>query len=386
VSPGDRIPSDIDVILAVVGKWPIFAKYVRNEQERREICRRITLEQFRKNEIITKQGEEPDAWYLIFSGQCSLFMVSANRDEPSRSQVPLSTIAALRAAFGEDKSFIHVATKGPTEDFGVGSIFHSPPLNATVFADKPSLILRVDPIIYRETMAWIAKSQLEKKATILGQVSELSMLRESRDVLLRLAEFMEPCRFEIGTVIDVNYFQVEDENRAFFIVEDGALVKKRMVDFTGRHTSTSALSVHLPQGRMRVKVAVYGPGTMFPDPAMRSCVPYPFTMVVKEPVTAYRLRRTDLISMLLTVQTEKVMAAFQKEPNDEQMAQMWTEGKEAVKWKAYRRSCIKEARRGAKVERAVSCGAWATRKPDIPKPIKDHRPFTPLLPKSYQAS
>jgi hypothetical protein len=97
-----------------------------------------------------------------------------------------------------------------------------------------------------------------------------------------------------------------------------------------------------------------------------------------------QLRLKDLDSMLLNSHTEKVLAAFHKEADDQEVAQIWTGEQEAVIWKAYRKSCLKEARQAVKVEKAVCNGDWASRKPRPPKPIKDHAPFPPLILRDYE--
>jgi hypothetical protein len=192
-------------------------------------------------------------------------------------------------------------------------------------------------------------------------------------------------KFDAGTVIDANYFDHGDEgNPAFVVVEEGLFVKKRVVDFTKQQQSRFAVPILMPTGRMRVKIANYGPMTMFPDPAMKSCVTRPFTMVAKEPVSGYLLRFQDLASMLLNVQADKIRAAFRNEPDDDAVAQMWIAEQEAAKWKSFRKTCVKEARRAIKTEKAVLKGEWAIRKPGRPKPIKEHQPFAPLSPRTYE--
>jgi CRP-like cAMP-binding protein len=371
--------------VSIVGKWPDFAKFVQSELERREVCARITVEDFRKGEIIAKQGEEPDGWYLIFSGQCSLFVSCQTRDETAMRQIPAHTLAALRAAFGSDKSFVQVGVKGPTEEFGNASLSHAASSPATVICDKSCLILRTDPVRYREIVEWVARSQLEKKAVLLSQIKELQLLHETRDLYMQLAEYLEPIRFEAGTVIDAAYFRRADEgNAAFVVVEEGLFVKRRVVDFTRMKQSRFAVPICMPEGTKRVRVAEYGPTTMFPDPAMKICVSRPFTVFAETPVSGYLLKVQDLVSMLLKVQAEKVLGAFRGDPDDDEVAQLWIAREEATTWTTYKKSCSKEARRAIKTEKAVLRGEWAIRKPAPPKPIKEHGQFAMLSPREYE--
>jgi inhibitor of KinA sporulation pathway (predicted exonuclease) len=122
---------------------------------------------------------------------------------------------------------------------------------------------------------------------------------------------------------------------------------------------------------------------MFPDPALKDYVPYPFTLVVSEPVIAYQLKVKDLASMLLTAQMQKIREVFRNEPNDEQVVQIWIEKQQSIQWQGFKQKCVKEARQMVKVEKAVMAGKWAMRTPAKPKPIKDHMEFAPLMRKTY---
>jgi hypothetical protein len=253
--------------------------------------------------------------------------------------------------------------------------------NATVYVDKPSVILQIDPKLYKDTVTWLARAQLEKRANLLGCIKELQFLREGRDVLWRLAENMEQIELQPGKVVDSQYFnhQSEEDKMSFIVVEEGLLIKHRIVDFgrQARYVETeSGLSLKVPRGSRNVRIGKFGPKTMFPDPAFKLCVPYPFTMEVTEPVCAYRLKYSDILSLLLTVQVKTLVAECKNEPTDAQVIDEWVQRQEAVQWEAFKRKCMKEARKQVKVERAVRNGEWGFRKAGIPKALKEHRPQT----------
>jgi hypothetical protein len=202
---------------------------------------------------------------------------------------------------------------------------------------------------------------------------------------MQLAEYLQPVRFDAETVIDAGYFRDFDEgNGAFVVVEEGVFVKRRVVDFTKMKQSRFAVPIRMPEGRKRVNVADYGPMTMFPDPSMKICVSKPFTMFAKGPVSGYLLKVQDLISMLLKIQAEKVIAAFRNDADDDEVAQLWIAREEATTWAGYKKACLKEARRAIKTEKAVLRGEWAIRKPAPPKPIKEHAPFELISPRAYE--
>jgi CRP-like cAMP-binding protein len=384
IDPPLRTRTDIDSIFSIVGKWPDFQKFIHTEQERRELCRRMTCEDWHRLEIVVRQGDETDGWYLIFTGQCSVYSLAATRDDGSQNQIPSAALAVLRSALGSDKCFVQVAVKGPTEEFGSASLVSNEPRNATIVTDKPTVLLRIDPPSYHETLGWFARSVCERKAALLLQVRELQALRESRELLLHLAATMEQVRMRAGTEIGDDFFPREN-TMSFIVVEEGVLVKRRVVNFSGTKVASDS-TIALPMGAKSVKVGQFGPREMIPVPAMRICVPFPFTLYVEEEVTGYLLKLVELASMLLNVQTQKIIRAFaSNEPNDEKVIQMWIAKQEAVQWQGYRKKCVKEARRILKAQKAISRGEWAIRKAGPPKAIKEHRPFTTLRPKQYEA-
>jgi CRP-like cAMP-binding protein len=338
------------------------------------------------NTILFKQGDEPDGWYLIFSGQCTIYIRQDGHDESQHSQIPAQTVALLRSAFGPDDCFKHIIVRGPTDEFGGTALTNNARRNATIVVDEYSEILRVDPQIYRDTAAWFARAQLEKKAALLSHIPELQFLRETRDLFSRLAENMEQIKLETGVVVDANYFKKDETSIAFIVIEEGLLSKHRVVDFTGYKSedlAESGVTITIPIGRHAVRVRTYRSKSMFPDPALREYVPYPFTLVVSEPVIAYRLKLKDLASMLLTAQMQKIREQFRDEPNDMQVVKMWVAEHQAKQWGRFKQKCVKEAREMVKTEKAVMRGQWGLRLPAPPKAIKDHPPFPRLVTKCY---
>ena len=386
VNPSDRTQQDIDAIMAIVGKWPDFMKFVHTEQERREVCRRMTCEDYKANQIFFKQGDDPDGWYLMWSGQVSIHIKFPN--DVGHSQIPAQTIANLRSAFGQDACFMQVATKRATEEFGSTALTKNDVRNATIYVDEPSIILRVDPHLYRDMVAWFARAQLEKRAVLLSHIPELQFLKEekeSKDLFIRLAENMDQVKFDAGVLIDDNYFKKDDQGISFYVVEEGLVMKQRTVDFTGHvaDQSGSSIQVQIPRGRHTVRIGTYRPKTMFPDPALKRFVPYQFTMFVAEPVISWELKVKDLISMLLTVQMQKIQEAFRNEPNDSQVVDIWIEKQRAIKWQEFKKRCVKEARQTVKIEKQVLNGLWPCRTAQIPKPIKEHKLYPALSRRLY---
>jgi hypothetical protein len=235
-------------------------------------------------------------------------------------------------------------------------------------------------------VAWFACSQLERKAVLLSHIAELQFLREHRDLFSRLAENMEQLKIEAGAVVDDHYFGKDEKAIRFIVVEEGLLAKQRVVDFTGHQNDESlatGISITVPKGKHAVRFRTYRSKTMFPDPALKDFVPYPFALVVTEPVIAYHLKLKDLESMLLTAQLQKIREAFRAEPNDDQVVKLWIQEHQAIQWQTFKQKCVREARQQVKVERAVMNGNWGLRLPAPPKAIKEHEPYGHLSRRLY---
>jgi hypothetical protein len=115
IPPADRTPQHLDAILAIVGTWIDFNMFVRSDQVRREVCRQMRFDSHEANTILFKEGDEPDGWYFIFSGQCSIYIRVP--DESFHSQIPAQVVTVLRDSFGPEACFMCCAVKGPTKHF-----------------------------------------------------------------------------------------------------------------------------------------------------------------------------------------------------------------------------------------------------------------------------
>lgn len=387
VNPSDRTSRDIDTILSIVGQWKDFQTYIKMDQEKKEICRRITYERYDTNDIVIKQGDEPDGWYLILSGTCSIYIMVPSPF--AHDAIPPSVLSTLKNGLGQDKCFLCVARKFPTQEFGSTALTNNDKRNATIVADEPSLILRVDPHLYRDTAAWVARAQTEKKANLLSHIPELQFLRSlppEDKIFQRLGENMKENRLEVGRAIDSMNPIAEG---CFIVVADGLLAKQRVVDFSNVkkdaiYTNTTMFKIPIPNGRKAVTVANYGPKTMFPDPTLKEFVAYGFSMVVVEPVTYYELKVSDMTSMLLNTQISKIKASVRNELTDIDVIKLYFAKQEAIQWQLFKKKCVQDIRESNKVERAITQGHYFARKSGIPKAIKDHKNFPPLRRVEYQ--
>ncbi|KAH0789333.1 cyclic nucleotide-binding domain containing protein [Histomonas meleagridis] len=386
VKTSERTKQDVDTIMEIVGKWPDFVRFIHTEQERREVCRCMTGEEKKGNTILFKQGDDPDGWYLVFSGLCSVYIMWG--DESKHAMIPPAHLSLLRSALGADKNFFCVAKKHPTQEFGSTALTNNDVRNATIIIDEPSYLLRVDPQLYRDTAAWFDRQLLEKKAALLSHIPQFQFLRslpEQTQIFTRLAENMKEHHFLAGDTIGR-----ETIVEGFFVVEEGLLAKQRVVDFStykesnkpNQNDNNFSIPIKIPKGKHSVRVANYGPKTMFPDPNLKDYVPYPFTITVIEPAITFELKLSDLSSLLLTTQIQKIKESIRNEPTDSEVIQMWIQKQQAIQWKLFKHKCVKEARKTIKVEKDISNGMFAVRKSGPPKPIKN-RSLPAFTKKSY---
>ena len=334
IRPTDRTETDIDAIVAIVGSWPDFRKFVHTEQERREVCRTITLINYDENQIIFKEDDPPDGWYLIFSGE--VLIVKKVLKDPG-IPIPPQILANLQSAFDGNEFFLPLCTKGPTTEFGNVALTKLQPRNATIVATMKSQLLIVDPQVYRDTSAYYAYSQLQKKASLLSQIEEFSEYHDKQEFLTRLAENMVEFRLdEIGEVIDAS----NSFGDGFLVMEQGLLAKKRLIDFSLHSNDPvpeGSFQIQLPTGLRNVRVQTIGPKTMFSDPCLIEYIDCPFSLTVVEPAVLYLLKLSDMASTLPTFQVNKIKDKLTTELSEEEVVKIWYEKHQKIAWNKFKK-------------------------------------------------
>ena len=414
VSPSERSPQEIDTILSYIGKWPEFLKHINSDQERREICRRVECEEYRANTLVYKQEDPPDGWYFVFSGMCTSYAYASN--DSYQEQIPPLHLSRLQECLGKDKYFKYRFKIMPRAGFGSSSLTSSDPRKETIYCDVPTVILRIDPNIYRSTNDWCSRSFLEKKASLLSHIPQLRFLLElsEPDIYLRLAENMVERRYESGDIIEANniinihqsssnfisqsrsstinksnsLYNPNDTEHGFLLIEEGLVSKERLVDFSGFKLSklqitASEMPIRIPKGKHNVSVGTYGPKSIILHPGTRGYFTHPFSIHVIEPVLAYELMTDDMASLLLSTQIQQIKRITMNEPDDYDVIMMWKNKQEAAQWKVYKKNCVKEARRRGKMKGDMSNGQWVMRKSKIPKSLKDSGKYSSLIRKNY---
>jgi len=117
-----------DMLEAVVAELSQNALFGRLSQEvLRHIAQNATLVQYEAGEIIMRQGDAPDSFYLIVSGEMSVRAARPGRDEP-----------------------VEIARTGPFQTIGEIGLLLSKPRTATVVAGPDAALLKFDRTFFSD--------------------------------------------------------------------------------------------------------------------------------------------------------------------------------------------------------------------------------------------
>lgn len=413
VPSSERTDQDVDTLLATVGKWPCFTNAVHSEEMRREVCRQMVYDERPANTVLFRENDQPNGWFIVVSGQC--IVVKLVQDSSGMADMPPIMVQKLKESLGSDKYFRAVFTAGPKLEFGSVALIKNQPRNATIYISQPSILIRVDNQIYRDTAAFFARTQLEKRANIFSHIEEFQPIKEgaqpneSMETFALMAENTVEFTLPVGSIIDLEHTnlitkpsnenlkdktpqeikKIQEEQhmktQGFFIVAEGKLAMHRSVDFSefkqepSKEMSVDVLNVRLPRGVQSVQIATLGPKTMFPDPRLENdWIPYQFQMVVLEPVLLHQLKLSDLMTAVPQSKLDVIKAKVREQPADKEIIEQWIEKQRLAQWLAFKKQCVKEAQKSVKLERQIMNGSVGMRRSGIPKAIKEHGKFPPL--------
>ncbi|HLG25383.1 MAG TPA: cyclic nucleotide-binding domain-containing protein [Candidatus Gracilibacteria bacterium] len=109
---------DISTILRILKQIPLMQEL--NEEDHKEIIKRITLEYFPKNYVVFKEGEPGDAFYIVKRGMVKVFHEAKDG--------------------GEEKG---VAMLGDNDFFGEMALISDKPRNATTQTMEESEVFKL---------------------------------------------------------------------------------------------------------------------------------------------------------------------------------------------------------------------------------------------------
>jgi cAMP-dependent protein kinase regulator len=160
---------------------------------------------------IIRQADEGDNFYVVESGRCKCYQGA--RDESGL-----------------------VATCNPGDCFGELALMYNSPRAATVVADTDCSLWALDRASFSILLMQSALNRRAQNQDFLEYVVVLSTLSSFHKGML--ADALEPCSFESGTVI----IKQGDPSSDFFIVQEGEVVVSQLAE--GAETPTTLETLH----------------------------------------------------------------------------------------------------------------------------------------------
>jgi cAMP-dependent protein kinase regulator len=178
-----------------------------NEDERERFVKAFEEVVFEKGQIIIKQGDVGDYFYVIASGEVS---------------------------YEVNKKNVGSAASG--DSFGELSLLYTCPRNASVIAESPSTrLFRVDQRTFRFMMQSQTNDLEESKKKLLRGIKFLEHL--SDEDLVRLSSVMTPCIFTIGDYL----VKRGEKGDSFYILHEG---KVRLMDIVVGNNRYEDVTLH----------------------------------------------------------------------------------------------------------------------------------------------
>lgn len=370
--PAHRTAQMVDAIFNILSKWPDFTGCIQNDDERRSICQKIELEEHHAQTILFCQGDDPDGWYLVYKGSC--LVIIGWPDDSYNDGIGPDTIRTLRYQFGENANFRCLAIKKPTQEFGSTALIKEKPRNATIFVNEDSLLLRVDANNYRDSVAWYAQTLLERKASFLERVKDLSPFRECPECFLRLAENLREIHLKKGEI----YSYDNPICKGFIVMQSGMISKHYKADFSKvkyikNIQLMEGVNIEIPTDEEDVQTDIYCAKQVVPDPSLAIEGHKKFILVVVKDSVGYELMMSDLYYLVPFDIRERMIEAVLQDPDDKSLVNKWIDREKAMVWKAYKKRINKEARDFVKAEKRITNGTLISRVPKQPKAIKSPR-------------
>jgi CRP-like cAMP-binding protein len=182
---------------------PLFVS-VRDE-ELDNIANHLKLERFPAGEVIIREGEVGDKFYILERGKATVWRLDNNQVEQK------------------------IDEKGPGQYFGEVALVSSAPRNATVRAETPVSTLTLDYSDFNLCVRQYINlaNQVDENVKYSWLLRGMPIFDELPSQKLdQLATSLQPEPLEAGAVL----FQEGDQADKFFIVESGEVVISRLVD------------------------------------------------------------------------------------------------------------------------------------------------------------
>ena len=191
--------------IKLLDRVPIFVNATYEDLE--PIAAMLTAQQYAAREVIIRQGEPGDTFYIIERGKVTVWQKTG--DEEPRL----------------------VDTLGPGQSFGEAALVTNAPRNATVIAEIPTVILALG----RDDFDALVKEHLEFAQNLKVNLKNGWVLRNmpifdemSAYDLVFLTSKLQPEAFKAGETI----IRQDDPGDKFYVIESGELAAYRNSDGT----------------------------------------------------------------------------------------------------------------------------------------------------------
>jgi cAMP-dependent protein kinase regulator len=272
--------------MALVRRHVLFAGTVADEKDLRTIVAAMSRRSVHAGEVVIRQGEPGDYFYLISSGQGVVLVDGAE-----------------------------VLQLGPGNGFGELALLYNAPRAATVQAETDMELWGLDRKTFRSVLITSVRQKREKYLAYLSSVELFSTL--SDDERSRICDILEPLAVDAG--VDVVREGDVDADR-FYLVESGELMA------TQRDAPGEEVCPRLVPGSYFGELALMGLGR--PRAATVTAV-VPSTLLsmdkssflrLLQPLQATRPRRAPLSRTYVADRVDRAELAQPSIPDDEVVA------------------------------------------------------------------
>ncbi|XP_062594753.1 uncharacterized protein LOC134256151 [Saccostrea cucullata] len=176
-------------------------------------CGQVT---FNKDDIIIKQGDQGDCFYMILGGKISIYILNKEKNEEGDETVPLDQIGTRNAKGQLDRSKLgifvtHLGTGVPFGDVALMS--EDCVRTATIIAEEETDLLVVDRALYNRAVKEVLAKEYEDKVSFINNNPLFAAWPPRYKKQLTMAMFKEEFTYNTtlvkqGDPVDIIYFLI----------------------------------------------------------------------------------------------------------------------------------------------------------------------------------
>ncbi|KAK3087967.1 hypothetical protein FSP39_012913 [Pinctada imbricata] len=136
----------------------------------KDIIRNCGLVSYQKDDIIIRQGDQGDCFYIILNGKISIYILNKERDEDGEETIPLEQIGTRDSHGKLDRAKLgnfvtHLGTGVPFGDVALSS--DDCVRTATIIAEENTDLLVVDRSLYNRAVKEVLAKEYEDKVNFI---------------------------------------------------------------------------------------------------------------------------------------------------------------------------------------------------------------------------